>query len=122
MIVHDLTVSEKYVRIGYIKHEKEYPQACTLKSQEYARPELYQTMKGIGMAMSNLDAARDFDVEVSKVSVKFTQDNRPTSFTIMGTFSGDDGLNLKFTTEKISVLFDKELTRNVLFAMREVEI
>ena len=31
MIVHDIHVSDKSIRIGYIKNEKEYPQACSLE-------------------------------------------------------------------------------------------
>lgn len=122
MIVHDLMVNDKYVRIGYIRNEKEYPQACTLQSQEYGRPELYRAITGIGQAMANLDATKDYDIEVSKVCVKYTRDNQPSNFTITGDLLGAAGLNMKFKTEKIRMLFDRELTRNVVLAIREAEL
>lgn len=122
MIVHTIVVTDKNVRIGYIENEQTYPQACTLKSGEYARPELYRAMNGIGEAMAKLDAAKDCNVDVQKVTAKFTQDNHIANFAITGTLEGDDGLNLKFTTEKISIAFDKEMTKNVMSALMEAEL
>lgn len=122
MIVHDMTVNEKYIRIGYIKNENEFPQACTLKSGEYARPEFYSAMERVGHAIKNLGMVKNGDVQVIRISIKFTQDNKPSTFILAGLIAGDIGLDLKYTTEKISVRFDKDLTSAVALATKEAEL
>lgn len=124
MIVHDIRVSDKSIRIGYIKNEKEYPQACTIKSLEYARPEFYEAMEHIFEALSAMqgNAANECEGEVTHLSVKFTSDNCTSTFTISGTMNGKDGMPFKFTTEKISAACDRELTNSISRALKEAEL
>lgn len=124
MIVHDIRVSDKSIRIGYIKNEKEYPQACTIKSLEYARPEFYEAMGHIFEALSTMqgNAANECEGEVTHLSMKFTSDNCLSTFTISGIMHGKDGMHFKIAAEKISTACDRELTNSISRALKEAEL
>ena len=124
MIVHDIRVSDKGIRVGYIKNEKEYPQACTIKSLEYVRPEFYESMDHIFEALVTIqgNAANECEGEINHLSIKFTSDNCPSTFTISGIMNGKDGMLFKFTAEKISTARDRELTNSISKALKEVEL
>lgn len=124
MIVHDIRVSDKSIRIGYIKNEKECPQACTIKSLEYARPEFYEAMGHIFDVLSAIqgNVANECEGEVTHLSIKFTPGNCPSTFTISGTMNGKDGMWFKFTAEKVSAACDRELTNSISRALKEAEL
>ena len=124
MIVHDIRVSDAGIRVGYIKNEKEYPQTCTIKSLEYARPEFYESMDHIFETLAAIkgNAANECQGVISHLSVKFTADNCPSTFTISGIMNGKDGMHYKFTAEKISTARDKELTNSIYEALKEAEL
>lgn len=124
MIVHDIRVSDKSIRIGYIKNEKEYPQACTIKSLEYARPEFYEAMGHIFDVLSAMqgNATNECEGEINHLSMKFTLDNCLSTFTISGIMYGEDGMHFKIATEKISTACDRELTNSIYNATKEAEL
>lgn len=124
MIVHDIRVSDAGIQVGYIKNEKEYPQTCTIKSLEYARPEFYESMDYIFESLAAIqgNAANECKGVIRRLSVKFTADNCPSTFTLSGIMNGKDGMQFKFTAEKISTACDKELTNSIYEALKEAEL
>ena len=105
MIVHKIHVNNNVVRIGYGKNEDEIPQEYTLKSNELARPELYDAMQNIFTTRANSEncfAAGCYG-DIEDITIKYNRENRVDNYVLSGTMYSDDGLVAAFKTGKIHV-------------------
>lgn len=124
MIINKIHVSSNVVRIGYIENEKEVPREYTLKSNELARPELYDAMQNIFTTMANSEncfAAGCYG-DIEDITIKYNRENRVDNYVLSGTMYSDDGLVAAFKTGKIHVKCRTDLDIAVRSAVKEAEL